>query len=261
MSTQKKGMSVNNSIVFIIVFIVAVLIFQFVFGNSANFDKTGHPLPGNYLAMIYKGGFIVPILLTLFIAMWVFSIERMLSIKKAGGGGNTDGFLHSVKASLITENVSEAIGKCDKQKGSIANIMRSGLEKYAEMKKDTSLTKENKMSEIDKEMEESTALEIPMLQKNLVIISTIATVATLAGLIGTVLGMIRSFAALASAGAPDQTALATGISEALINTALGISTSFFAIVFYNYFSSAIDEITYKIDEAKFMIAQNFNAKN
>lgn len=261
MSTQKKGMSVNNGIVFIIIAVVAVLIYNFVFGNAANFDKTGHPLPGNYMGMIYKGGFIVPILLTLFIAMWVFSIERFLSIKKASGGGNTDGFLLSVKASLTTEDISGAIAKCDKQKGSIANIMRSGLDKYDAMKKNSALSKENKMSEIEKEMEETTALEIPMLQKNLVIISTIATVATLAGLIGTVLGMIRSFAALASAGAPDQTALATGISEALINTALGISTSFFAIVFYNYFSSAIDEITYKIDEAKFMINQNFAAKN
>ncbi|MBK7957274.1 MAG: MotA/TolQ/ExbB proton channel family protein [Bacteroidetes bacterium] len=261
MSNQKKGSSMNNGIIFIVVAAVAVCIYLFVFGNSVNFDAAGHPLPGNYMGMVYKGGFVVPILLTLFISMWVFSIERFLAIRKANGGGNTDGFLLSVKASLVTENTSEAIAKCDKQQGSIANIMKSGLDKDAAMKSNSSLSKENKMSEIEKEMEETTALEIPMLQKNLVIISTIATVATLAGLIGTVLGMIRSFAALASAGAPDQTALANGISEALINTALGISTSFFAIVFYNYFSSAIDEITYRIDEAKFMINQNFAAKN
>jgi biopolymer transport protein ExbB len=110
-------------------------------------------------------------------------------------------------------------------------------------------------------MEETTALEVPMLQQNMSILSTLASVATLLGLVGTVLGMIRSFAALATAGAPDQAALANGISEALINTALGISTSLFSIIFYNYFSSKIDGMTYKMDEAQFLISQSFASKN
>jgi biopolymer transport protein ExbB len=69
--------------------------------------------------------------------------------------------------------------------------------------------------------------------------------------------MIRAFAALAQAGAPDALALATGISEALINTAFGISGSTLAIIFYNYFSTKIDGITYKIDEAGFSLTQTF----
>jgi biopolymer transport protein ExbB len=97
-----------------------------------------------------------------------------------------------------------------------------------------------------------------MLSKNLVIISTCATIATLWGLIGTVLGMIRSFAALSNAGAPDTTALATGISEALINTALGITASVIGIIMYNYFSTKIDAITYSMDEAGFTIVQSVN---
>jgi biopolymer transport protein ExbB len=87
------------------------------------------------------------------------------------------------------------------------------------------------------------------------------SVATLLGLIGTVLGMIKAFSALATSGAPDAVALANGISEALINTALGISTSTIATVMYNYFTSQIDEMTYRIDEAGFSIVQTFNEKH
>lgn len=87
--------------------------------------------------------------------------------------------------------------------------------------------------------------------------STIASISVLIGLIGTVLGMIRAFAALATAGAPDALALATGISEALINTAFGITGSTLAIIFYNFFTTKIDSMTYQIDEANFSITQTF----
>ena len=82
-----------------------------------------------------------------------------------------------------------------------------------------------------KEVEEATALELPMLEKNLVFLSTIASVATLMGLLGTVLGMIKSFAALGEEGGGAAAAeLSKGISEALYNTALGIGTSAIAII-------------------------------
>jgi biopolymer transport protein ExbB len=100
-----------------------------------------------------------------------------------------------------------------------------------------------------------------MLEKNLTIIATLASIATLTGLLGTVIGMIKAFAALAQAGSPDATALSNGISEALINTALGIGTSALAIIAYNYFTSKIDELTYSIDEVGFSIMQNFAAKH
>ena len=79
------------------------------------------------------------------------------------------------------------------------------------------------------------------------------------GLLGTVMGMIRAFAALANAGAPDSVALASGISEALVNTAFGITGSTLSIIAFNYFSSTIDAYTFKIDEAGFSLTQNFAA--
>jgi biopolymer transport protein ExbB len=120
------------------------------------------------------------------------------------------------------------------------------------------MTKEQKVESLKKELEEATSLELPMLSKNLVVISTCASIATLIGLIGTVMGMIRSFAAM-SQGAPDTAQLATGISEALINTFFGIAGSTIAIIMYNFFSTKIDSMTYSIDEASFALLQEFSA--
>ena len=122
------------------------------------------------------------------------------------------------------------------------------------------MNKEQKMVALNKSIEEATTLEMPMLEKNMMILSTLGTVATLVALLGTVLGMIRAFQAMAVAGIPDPTKLSAGISEALINTAIGIGTSAIAVIMYNIFTSKIDKLTYGIDEIGFSIAQTFAGK-
>ena len=120
-------------------------------------------------------------------------------------------------------------------------------------------TKEQKIANIQAEVEQATALELPTLEQNLPVVATMTTLGTLMGLLGTVIGMIKSFAALANAGAPDSIALSTGISEALVNTAFGIMTGALAVISYNFFTSKIDSITYCIDEIGFTIVQTFSA--
>ena len=103
--------------------------------------------------------------------------------------------------------------------------------------------------------EETTEMEMPILERNLVILSTIASIATLTGLLGTVLGMVKAFAALAHEGAPDAIGLAKGISEALMSTALGIGISMLAIVLYNYLTTRIDNLMYLTAETGQMIVR------
>ncbi|HNY07697.1 MAG TPA: MotA/TolQ/ExbB proton channel family protein [Bacteroidales bacterium] len=247
----------------VIALVIGFVIFKFIMGNPINFEggnPKGQPLPGNYLGVIYKGGFIVPLLISLLLILFTFSIERAITIAKAKGKGKINVFVSNIQNYLAKDQLDQAIVACDKQKGSLANIMRSGLNKYKELKDDETLEKEQKVLSLQKELEESTALELPMLSRNLVILSTIASISVLIGLIGTVLGMIRAFAALASAGSPDALALATGISEALINTAFGISGSTLAIILFNVFSTRIDSLTFKMDEANFSLLQTFNSK-
>lgn len=258
------GASMFSVIVIVLAFVISVILFKFVLGDPSHFlgnNPENNPKPGDYLGIIHSGGVIVPVLMTMLLCVVTFAIERALTISKAKGTKSIESFVRGVRQKLNVNDISGALALCDQQKGSVANVVKSGLLKYQEMGREQTMGTDQRVLAIQKEIEESTALELPMLEKNLVIISTIASVATLTGLLGTVFGMIKAFSALAQAGNPDATALATGISEALINTALGIGTSALAIVGYNYFTSKIDELTYSIDEAGFSIIQTFAAQH
>ncbi len=230
-----------------------------ILGNPSNFDAEGHPKQGNLLGTMYKGGIIVPFLLGVFLTVVTFFIERLMTISKASGKGAADKFVAKIKTLVANHQLDEAIAECDKQKGSLANVVHEGLNKYKFVENDPNMDKEGKVHAIQKSLEEATALELPMLSKNMVIISTCASIGTLMGLIGTVVGMIRAFAALSAAGAPDTSALATGISEALVNTLVGIASSALAIIVYNLFSNRVDQLTYAMDEAGYSIIQEFQS--
>lgn len=266
-SVQPKKRSNAISWVAPVVCIIAgYVIWRFVLGDPANFsnpDPSGgfwpkHKGPKGGLVKMYDGGIIVPLLLATFLTVITFVIERLLTITKATGTGNIAEFIRKVQYHLANKNVDQAISECDRQRGSVGNVMKAGLRKYKEMISNTELDTEQKVLAIQKEVEEATALELPMLEKNLVFLSTIASVATLLGLLGTVLGMITSFSALGSEGGGGAAAeLSRGISEALYNTALGIGTSAIAIIMYNIFTTKIDSITYGIDESGFTLTQSF----
>lgn len=250
------------AIVIPVLFVVAFVLYFFVMGNPQNFqgnNVNNLPKPGNYLGTIYKGGYIVPILMTILMMVITFTIERFITLTRAKGKGRIPSFVVKVYQKISDGSLDSAISECDNQKGSVANVIKAGLLKYKSVVTNKEMNKDQKIVAIKQEIEEATSLELPMLEQNLVILATIAPLATLMGLLGTVLGMIRAFAALATAGAPDAVALATGISEALINTAFGIGSSALAIIFYNYFTTKIDKMTYSIDEAGVAIVQNFSA--
>jgi biopolymer transport protein ExbB len=246
----------------LIAFIVSYILFTQLMGNPVNFEgnnPAGRALQGNILGTVYKGGMIVPILMTCVLTLFVFIIERIITLSRAKGKGRLNTFVSELQADLATDKIEEAMEACDKQRGSLANVMKAGLLRYRDLQKDKELEKDQKILSIQKSFEEATALELPMLSKNMVIFSTLASISVLIGLIGTVLGMIKAFMALAQSGAPDALALAEGISEALVNTAFGITGSTLAIIAFNFFSSTIDSYTFKIDEAGFSLTQNFAA--
>lgn len=262
----KKSGNAISWIAPVLCVLIGYCIWRFGLGNPSNFEKVGtgwfwpdHHGAKNSISGMYLGGIVVPVLIGTFLTAMVFVIERFLTISKANGTGNNADFVRKVQYHLANKNVDAALAECDKQKGSVGNVMKAGLHRYKEMISNTELDTEQKVLAIQKEVEEATALELPMLEKNLVFLSTIASIATLLGLFGTVLGMIRSFSALGadSGGGAAATALSQGISEALYNTALGIGTSAVSIIFYNMFTTRIDGITYGIDESGFTLTQSF----
>ena len=262
----KKNSNLISWLAPIVCVIAGYLIWRFVMGNPDGFnepDKAGgfwpkHHKPKGALNGIYEGGIIVPLLIGMLLIVIVFSIERFLTIRRALGNGSISDFVRKVQYHLANRNVDAALSECDKQRGSVGNVMKAGLRRYKEMINEGGLNTEQKVLSIQKEVEEATALELPMLQKNLVFLSTITSVGTLVALLGTVLGMIKSFAALGDGGGGSATNdLAVGISEALYNTALGIGTSALALIMYNVFTTKIDSITYGIDESGFTLTQSF----
>lgn len=262
----KKSSNAISWIAPIVCILAGYVIWRFVIGAASGFDAPDasggfwpdHKGPRGAWHRIYEGGIIVPILIGMLLMVIVFSIERYLTIRKAMGNGSISDFIRKVQYHLANRNVDAALSECDKQRGSVANVMKAGLRRYKEMISEGGMDTDQKVIAIQKEVEEATALELPMLQKNLVFLSTIVSCGTLIALLGTVIGMIKSFSALGEeGGAGAASELAVGISEALYNTALGIGTSAFALIMYNIFTTKIDSITYGIDESGFTLTQSF----
>ena len=248
--------------VIVVCFIIAICLFKFVLGAPGNFeggDPEGHPI--NLLGTIYKGGYVVPIIHTLLLTVIALSIERWLALRTAFGKGSLAKFTASIKEAIAKQDFAKAQQLCDKQRGSVANVVSASIRAYQDMERTTGVKKAQKVAKIQQAHEEATQLEMPTLTMNMPIIATIVTLGTLTALFGTVVGMIRSFAALAAGGGADSQALSLGISEALVNTASGILTSWVAVVAYNYYTNKIDKLTFALDEVGYSIAQTYEANH
>ncbi|MBR3726928.1 MAG: MotA/TolQ/ExbB proton channel family protein [Prevotella sp.] len=250
--------------IIVICFLAAVAFYYFVLGNPDNFvdgDRENHVKDGNLLGLIYKGGIVVPVIITLLFTVIALSIERWLALRTAFGKGQLPKFVANIKQALKDGDFAKAQKLCDDQRGTVANVVGASLKAYKEMEATSGLKKEQKIAKIQQAHEEATQLEMPTLQMNMPILATIVTLGTLTALFGTVVGMIRSFAALAAGGGGDSLALSQGISEALVNTASGILTSWGAVIAYNFYTNKIDKLTYALDEVGYSIAQTYETNH
>ena len=254
----------NAFFIILVCFVLAVLFFKYILGAPEHFvngDPTQPVKDGNLMGTVYKGGVVVPVIITLLFSVIALSIERFFALRTAFGKSSLGKFVISVKKAIVAGDMAKAQELCDKQQGSVANVVGASIAAYKEMENTPNLKRAAKVSKIQQAHEEATQLEMPTLQMNMPIIATIVTLGTLTALFGTVVGMIRSFAALAAGGGADSQALSTGISEALVNTASGILTSWVAVVSYNYYSNKIDKLTYALDEVGYTIAKTYEANH
>jgi biopolymer transport protein ExbB len=207
---------------------------------------------------IYQGGPLVVVLIMILIMLLIFVVERYMSLYKvAKGQSSVQVFFKKLVTMLQGNDYDGAIAACDKQRGTTANVLRAGIERYREVKDSGNYNSEKKIQLTQAAIEEANALEGPLLERNLIALSTIASIATMVGLLGTTIGMIRAFAATGNVegGVIDATQLAVGISEALINTAGGLLSGILGIFFYNFFVNKVDAFNYTTDEATFEVMQ------
>ncbi len=262
MPSFKKTSTFFATIVIPLELVVGIIVYKYILGDPSHFvdnNPLNHPLSGDILGMMYKGGDTVPVIITYFLVVLTFLIERIWTLKKARGNGNPAQFVMRLKRLISAHDIDAAKKECDLQQGSIASVLRAGLDKFQELEKHKTMDFDKKILSLQKELEDAADMELPMLEKNIIILSTIASLSTLTGLLGTVTGMVKAFAALAHSGAPDALGLATGISEALMSTALGMITSMLAIIFYSYVTTRIDHIMYHTAEAGQMVVRTFNS--
>jgi biopolymer transport protein ExbB len=156
---------------------VSCIIFFFVLADPSHY-KGGDLAnePSDVFGIVHKGGYLVPLVLGYVLMVIVFSIERFIVIGKATGTSSIDVFVRKVQGFLGAGNIDAASAECDKQKGSVANVIKAGLKRYREMEVDTTMDVDQKTLSIQKDIEEATALEMPMLEQNLTIIATLVSI-------------------------------------------------------------------------------------
>ncbi len=231
---------------FVLAFAISITIWWFL------------PNLGDLGKQMKQGGPLVAMLILLVILETAFILERIWSLRKAQGRGSLPDFLNTVRKRLHQGDIDGAIKACAAQRGSAANVIRAGLDRYKQLRAEGA-PKEKIVAETQAAIQEANGLEVPLLERNLIALSTIASIATMVGLLGTVIGMIRSFAALGHTGAVDASKLAVGISEALINTAGGLFIAITGIVTYNVFVTRVDNFNYMMDEASYEAIQLLSA--
>lgn len=231
-------------------FLIAVAFYAFILpAMDKGVDET--PL----IHQITLAGPVVPILVMITLMLVTYIVERIITLGRAKGSNPLPTFFANFTKNVREGKYDDAVKLCDKQRGSAAAVLKAGAEQWQRVVKDNSLSTEKRLSETQRAINEARLLEVPFLERNLIALSTIASVATMVGLLGTTIGMIRAFAAMSSQGAPNAAELARGISEALVNTALGLFAAITGIVAYNFFVNKVDQFNYSIDEAAYLTVE------
>lgn len=225
-----KRVGLLTLLLYIANFIITFIIFQ----TLPDFVRASGPLVG--------------VLIFIFILLVTYIIERFFTLSRAKGKTPMNEFMRKYMKPLADKDFDQAMAVCDAQGGTAATILKGSLQQVVQGSgKNATITKN--ASEIRRTFEETTSRETPLLERNLIALTTIASIATMVGLLGTTVGMIRAFQAMAHAGAPDAIQLARGISEALFNTAGGLANAILGIIANNYFVNRVDRFTYEINEA------------
>ena len=191
----------------------------------------------SFISLFQKGGYSIPIILAFgFIILLIIS-ERLFHFHRSQI--NIREFLNGIFNVLQQGNILEAISICDETPGPVASMIRSILHHY-----------DQDEMEMRRAAEESGLEEISRLEQYLNLLASLTHIVMLLGLWGTVIGMITLFQDMESKGVFfDLKTMSTGVWQALLSTAVGLSIAIFSHSFYNYFISRIQIMGIDIQKA------------
>jgi len=189
-----------------------------------------------------------PVMLPLFllsVLSLAIIIDRVRAFRSAGG--SVEIFRADLNLKLTDNDLDGAIAHVKDSTGPVAACALVGLQRYHKMR-ERGRKPEEMETTVSKVMEDYAPKSISGLEKRLNLLVLIASVSPLLGMVGTVTGMIRSFDKMSEMAGLDPSAVAGGISEALITTASGLIVAIPAVVAYNLFSRRIEEYNIGIEE-------------
>lgn len=193
---------------------------------------------------IVKGGLYIMLpLVFLSVVSLAFILERIWRYMKVPLGENADKILNSTTEALTTGDLEEAVQFCQKNKNMLTYVYLKILERFEFLAREKRTIGEMR-SELGLTAEENSR---SYFEENISIIYTVSTVSPLLGLLGTILGMIKSFAAITESGVGDPTVVSGGISEALITTATGLIVAIPSVLAYNFFRRVIEKRLIQIE--------------
>lgn len=185
-----------------------------------------------------------PLLITSIVGL-TYLIERAISLYKMKPKIRVEQFVQKITDALRAGNVMEAVSICEEDGGPLANVVKAGLLRYSQrVIEERAITKDDLTEAID----EAAMIELPLYERNMVVLSTVYQTATMWGLFGTVTGMVTAFTVIALKGNGDPQLLAGGISEALLTTVIGLATAIPTMIAYQYFMSVIDRRILEIQQ-------------
>ena len=196
----------------------------------------------NPLGLLSDGGPVVAvILLASLYGAFVF-FEKLQKLNRATAG--QDKLLHGIGQSVLAGHLLEAVAHANAANTPLGRVLAAGLERLP-----------LGAAAVEAAVEDAVTSEEASASRGLTTLSTVAQVAPLLGLLGTVIGLIRSFGALAAAGGqPTLTDLAGGISLALTATASGLTVAILFYVAHNYLSRRVDAVVTNLDRVRPLFA-------
>lgn len=221
-------------------------------GDAAD-DASEHIVASKRLLDVIKGGgpLMIPIAICSFILV-VFTFERFISLRKGRilPGPFTKKFLEQLDDGNLDRD--RAMELCDNNGSPVARVFKAGVEKWG-----------RPSVEVEQAILDEGERQSNYLRRYLRLINCVATVSPLLGLLGTVLGMIHAFDAISSVDSnlvDPKVMIATGISQALLTTAAGMSVAIPALIAYMFFSSRVDRRVTEIDSMGMKVVRVISAE-
>ena len=221
-------------------------------GDTAD-EASEHIVASKRLLDVIKGGgpLMIPIAICSFILV-VFTFERFISLRKGRilPGPFTRKFLQQLDDGNLDRD--RAMELCDNNGSPVARVFKAGVEKWG-----------RPSVEVEQSILDEGERQSNYLRRYLRLINCVATVSPLLGLLGTVLGMIHAFDAISSVDSnlvDPKVMIATGISQALLTTAAGMSVAIPALIAYMFFSSRVDRRVMEIDSMGMKVVRVISAE-